>query len=137
MGYPTKTTLAIAVDKGNLFSFPGAQINKYYFVLDPSVKGHPTQERQGMQASTLQLCSRPTDLSPSGASNDAFPYDSILQQISYLPSVFSVLVRFLAIPLDALLLLLSAVTIIFLLFTVMIAIRSTLLSCNQEPMNSR
>ena len=42
MGYPTKATLAITVDKGNLSSFPSAEINKYYFVLDPSVKGHLT-----------------------------------------------------------------------------------------------
>ena len=77
MGYPTKTTLAIAVDKGNLSSFPGAltsaQINKYYFVLEPSVKGHLTQERQGIQSTSLHLCSQPDQLSPSSASNDAFP----------------------------------------------------------------
>ena len=77
MGYPTKTTLVITVDKGNLSSFPGAltsaQIKKYYFVLEPSVRSHLTPERQGIQSTILQLCSWPADLLPSSASNDAFP----------------------------------------------------------------
>ena len=41
MGYLTKTSLAIAVKKGNVSSFPGgltnAHIYKYYFVLEPSI----------------------------------------------------------------------------------------------------
>ena len=131
MGYPTKTTLAIAVDKGNLSSFPGAltsaQINKYYFILEPSVKGHlPRRDKVYnllLYNSVVNLPIYHHPVPPMMLS----PHDSILQQISYLPPAFSVLVRFLAISLGALLLLLSTVTIIFLLFTVMIAIRSTLL----------
>ena len=42
MGYPTKTSLRIAVEKGNLSSFPGgltsAQINRYYYLLEPSIR---------------------------------------------------------------------------------------------------
>ena len=54
MVYPTKTALRIAVGKGNVSSFPGgltsAQINRYYYILEPSVKGHLAQERQGIQS---------------------------------------------------------------------------------------
>ena len=71
LGYPTKTTLIIAATKGNVSSFPGAltsaHINEYYYVLEPSVKGYLTQERQGIQSTTLQLYSQPDHTSPSSA----------------------------------------------------------------------
>ena len=77
MGYPTKTALRMAVGKGNLSSFPGgltsAQINRYYYILEPSVKGHLTQERQGIQYTQLPDLSYPAPISPAHASNDAFP----------------------------------------------------------------
>ena len=77
MGYPTKTALVIAVKKGNKSSFSGAltsaHINKYYSVLEPSVKSHLTKERQGIQSTTLQLCSKPDKFSPYSASNDTIP----------------------------------------------------------------
>ena len=79
MGYPTKTALRIAVGKGNLSSFPGgltsAQINRYYYILEPSVKGHLTQERQGIQSTQLSDLSYPVSISPAHASNDAFQHD--------------------------------------------------------------
>ena len=77
MGYPTKTSLRIAVGTGNISSFPGclmsAQINRYYYILEPSVKGHLTQERQGIQSTQLPDLSYPASISPVHASNDVFP----------------------------------------------------------------
>ena len=77
MGYPTKTSLSTAVKKSNLASFPGGisvkQINKHYTPIEPSIKGHLTQERQGIQSTQLPTISCNPEISPTSASNDAFP----------------------------------------------------------------
>ena len=117
LAYPTKSTLTIVGTQGNLSSFPGAitraRINKYYSVLEPSVKVHLTQERKSIQSTNLQLCSKPDDISPSSASNDTFSQDYSLLPISYLPHVNSDPEFFMGTPLAVLLLLPSVATIIF------------------------
>ena len=117
LGYPTKTTLTIAFTKGNLSSFLGAlisvRINKYYSVLEPPVKGHLTQERQGIQYTTLQLCSKSDEISLSSASSDAFPARLHASTNLVFATCFQCSGKFMVTPLAVLLLLPSVVTILF------------------------
>ena len=66
--------MALAVKKSNLSSFPGGiingHINKYYSILEPSVKGYLTQEITCIQ---LLKISHLAEISPSSTSNDIFP----------------------------------------------------------------
>ena len=77
MGYLTKSTIFTAVKKSNLASYPSGinekQINRHYTSIEPSVKGHLTQERQGVQSTTVHTLTTGTALSRTSASNDALP----------------------------------------------------------------
>ena len=77
MGYPTKSTILIVVKKSNPASFPGRitdkQIKQHYPSMEPSVKGHLTQERQGVKSTTVYTITTGTSLSPTSASNDDVP----------------------------------------------------------------